>query len=86
MDNDILYIKAEPSSMIETDSDLLADTIGSVMASIFRISDGGEFARIFRCKPEYRNNLLKMMRGDKAEEVDMDMFNTPVEDTFGARP
>ncbi|SGZ19721.1 DUF3883 domain-containing protein [Moritella viscosa] len=86
IDNDILYIKAEPSSMVETDSDLLADTIGSVMASIFRIADGGEFARIFRCKPKDRNSLLRRMRGDKVEEVDMDMFNIPSEDTFGVLP
>jgi len=86
IDNDVLYIKAESLSMVETDSDLLADTIGSVMASIFRIADGGEFARIFRCKPKDRNNLLKRMRGDKAEEVDMDMFNTSVEDSFGVLP
>jgi hypothetical protein len=86
IDNDILYIKAESSSMVETDSDLLADTIGSVMASVFRIADGGEFARIFRCKPKDRNSLLKRMRGDKVEEVDMGIFNTSVEDSFGVLP
>lgn len=84
VDSDILYIKVDPSNMLESDSDLLADTIGSVMASIFRIADGGEFARLFRCKPKDRNTLLRRMRGDKVEEIDM--INPSSEDAFGVLP
>lgn len=86
VDSDVLYIKADSANMLESDSDLLADTIGSVMASVFRIADGGEFARLFRCKPKDRNTLLRRMRGDKVEEVDMDMLDASSEDAFGVLP
>ncbi|TOQ57458.1 hypothetical protein CGG91_23345, partial [Vibrio parahaemolyticus] len=85
IENDILYIRTD-SNMLECDSDLLADTIGSVMASVFRVADGGEFARLFRCKPKDRNTLLRRMRGDKAEQVDMDILEAVAEDTFGVLP
>ncbi|CAK2402064.1 Protein NO VEIN C-terminal domain-containing protein [Vibrio crassostreae] len=85
IENHTLYIRTG-SKMLECDSDLLADTIGSVMASVFRVADGGEFARLFRCKPKDRNTLLRRMRGDKAEEVDMDILEALAEDTFGVLP
>lgn len=71
IDQDVLYVRSDPAEPMDVSSDLLADSIGEAIASIFRIGDGGEFARIFLCKSRDRRTLIKKMRGEAAEE-DMD--------------
>lgn len=71
IDQDVLYVRSDPAEPVDVSSDLLADSIGEALASIFRIGDGGEFARIFLCKNRDRRTLIKKMRGEAAEE-DMD--------------
>ena len=73
IDDSTLYIRYDPAEIVERSSDLLADAIGIAIASIFRIGDGGEFARMFLCKEKNRRALLKRMRGEVANE-DMDQI------------
>jgi len=81
IDEDVLYIRANPTEVVERSSDLLADSIGVAIASIFRIGDGGEFARMFLCHPKNRKALLRRMRGEAANE-DMDR----IIEEFGQKP
>lgn len=71
IDRDVLYVRSDPAEPLSVPTDLLADAIGEAIASIFRIGDGGEFARMFLCKDKDRRTLLKRMRGETAGE-DMD--------------
>ncbi len=71
IEDSVLYVQSDPAEPLDIASDLLADAIGEAIASIFRIGDGGEFARMFLCKDKDRRTLLRRMRGEAAEE-DMD--------------
>jgi len=71
IDKDVLYIRSDPTEIVDSSSALLADSIGAAIASIFRIGDGGEFARMFLCRQKDRRALLRRMRGEAADE-DMD--------------
>lgn len=71
LSEDTLYVRCSPDEVPSPTSDLLADAIGEAIASIFRIADGGEFARMFLCKEQNRPKLLERMRGEAAIE-DMD--------------
>ena len=68
IENDVLYVRCDPAEPLNLAHDLLADTIGAAIASIFRIGDGGEFARMFLCKEKDRKTLLRRMRGEAADE------------------
>lgn len=68
VDEDVLYVRSDPSDSGQEVSDLLADSIGEAIASIFRIGDGGDFARMFLCRKADRKELLHRMRGEEAEE------------------
>jgi hypothetical protein len=58
----ILYLSDEKPSL---ESDLLADTIGSIIASTFNLTQSGDFARLIRCSDRYRDELLKKMLGEE---------------------
>ncbi len=60
---DVLYIKT-PNEVIDHHSDLLADVIGEALASIYRLANGGDFARLFRCSIKERRSLLGKMLGE----------------------
>ena len=68
IESDILYVRSDPAEPLNISSDLLADAIGAAIASMFRIGDGGEFARMFLCKERDRKTLLRKMRGETADE------------------
>lgn len=68
IENDILYVRCDPADPLAIANDLLADSIGAAIASIFRIGDGGEFARMFLCNEKDRKTLLRRMRGESADE------------------
>ena len=68
IENDVLYVRSDPAEPLNIATDLLADAIGAAIASIFRIGDGGEFARMFLCKEKDRKTLLRKMRGETADE------------------
>ena len=63
-----LYI----SSAIDNSEDMLADSVGAAVSSLFRKGDGGDaYAKIYRCSPKSRRQLLKKMCGDEFE-IDLD--------------
>ena len=65
----LLYVRSDPAeAQVDSESDLLAEAVGEAIASIFRLADGGQFARMFRCKDKDRKALLRRMRGEAAEE------------------
>jgi hypothetical protein len=68
LSEDILYVRCSADEIVNPASDLLADAIGEAIASIFRIADGGEFARMFLCQTQNRKKLLERMRGEAAVE------------------
>jgi len=68
IENDVLYVRSDPAEPLSIAPDLLADSIGAAIASIFRIGDGGEFARMFLCNERDRKTLLLKMRGEAADE------------------
>jgi hypothetical protein len=63
----VLYVRADPADVIEICSSLLADSIGAALASLFRLGDGGEFARMLLCNPKHRRILLLKMRGEGSD-------------------
>lgn len=58
------YVLADPSEPDLLKSDLLADTVGQVFASVFHLEHGDEFARLITCKRKDRLKLLKRLLGD----------------------
>ncbi|KUI97521.1 sacsin N-terminal ATP-binding-like domain-containing protein [Vibrio sp. MEBiC08052] len=67
IDGDFLYIRSS-ESLVRHDSDMLADAIGEALASLFRIANGGDFARLFRCRRNERLSLLSRILGEKIRE------------------
>ena len=64
------FILEDPTTDTLEDSALLADTIGAVLASIFRLENGGEFALLIRCPEKDRRKLLqKMLGGDEPADL-----------------
>jgi hypothetical protein len=68
IDGNVLFVRSDPNEEVDTTSDLLADAIGAAIAAVFRIGDGGEYARMFLCKLKDRESLLRRMRGEAADE------------------
>lgn len=68
IDDKVLYVRADPADPLNLSKDLLADAIGEALASIFRLGDGGEFARMLLCNDKDRPQLLRKMRGDSVVE------------------
>jgi hypothetical protein len=63
----MLYVRSDPARPLELAGALLSNAISEALASeIFRISDGGDFARILSCKEGDRPELLRRLRGDDA--------------------
>jgi hypothetical protein len=63
-----LQVRSDPSRPMSFSESLLADSIGEALATIFRIADGGDFARMLVCKEEDRLELLRRLRGESALE------------------
>ncbi len=66
IDGNKLYVVVDPK--VGVISDLVSDSIGSAIASLFGLAGGTEFASIYRCVPEYRKDLLEKMRGEEVPE------------------
>ncbi|RRJ97499.1 DUF3883 domain-containing protein [Opitutaceae bacterium TAV4] len=62
---DRLYVRGD----LDDSLDLLADTVGTAVASVFDMADGDAFAKILRCESRDRAKLLKRMCGDTFHEV-----------------
>lgn len=61
-----LYVRAEESETGEISHVMLADAVGEALASLFRLSNGSEFARLFDCPPRERLPLLAKISGEVA--------------------
>lgn len=48
----------------EVSLDLLSDAVGAAIASLFRITEGDGFAKMFRCAESSRDQLLRRMCGE----------------------
>jgi hypothetical protein len=68
IDEKVLYVRSDPADPLSPSADLLADAIGEALASVFRIGDGGEFARMLLCQDKDRQQLLRKMRGETIVE------------------
>jgi hypothetical protein len=71
IDNEILYIRSS-INLVTHNSDMLADAIGEALASLFRIANGGDFARLFRCSMNERLALLSRILGEDVRREQLD--------------
>jgi hypothetical protein len=68
MKENTAYILYESVKHPSLDSDLLTECLGEVIANIFNITSGTEFARLLRCSEGDRIELLKRISGEKEIE------------------
>ncbi|MGF1716764.1 DUF3883 domain-containing protein [Photobacterium chitinilyticum] len=79
IDGEFLYIRSS-DSLVRHDSDMLADAIGEALASLFRIANGGDFARLFRCSKNERHALLNRILGEEVSKDKLFTIDTQDED------
>ncbi|ENP8411673.1 DUF3883 domain-containing protein [Vibrio alginolyticus] len=70
IDGETLYVRGS-DSVVRHDSDMLADVIGEALASLFRIANGSDFARLFRCHKDERHALLSRILGEEVTDVEL---------------
>lgn len=63
----VVYVRADPADPVNLSSDLLADALGAALAALFRLGEGGEFARMLLCREKDRKQLLRKMRGEGSD-------------------
>jgi len=68
LEDKTLYVRSDPARPMSLAESLLSDAIGEALASVFRIADGGDFARMLICKEEDRLVLLRRLRGESVLE------------------
>lgn len=66
LQEEVLYVRSDPAKPLDVSDALLADSIGEALASLFRLADGGEFARMFSCRESDRLQLLQRLRNEAA--------------------
>ncbi|WP_394230699.1 DUF3883 domain-containing protein [Shewanella colwelliana] len=71
IDSEVLYIRSS-KNLVTHNSDMLADAIGEALASLFRIANGGDFARLFRCSDNERITLLSRILGEEVRPEQLD--------------
>ncbi|MBU2880794.1 DUF3883 domain-containing protein [Psychrosphaera sp. B3R10] len=76
-----IYVRSNPSLQTNSNSQLLADSVGSALASMFLLTDGGNFSRLFSCGENERRELLKSIRGDDSF-IDIDEILLDFDDDF----
>lgn len=70
IDSETLYVRSS-DAVVKHDSDMLADVIGEALASLFRIANGSDFARLFRCHKDERHALLSRILGEKVTDAEL---------------
>ncbi|MCE2570538.1 DUF3883 domain-containing protein [Motilimonas eburnea] len=70
IDGETLYVRGS-DAVVKHDSDMLADVIGEALASLFRIANGSDFARLFRCHKDERHALLSRILGEEVTDVEL---------------
>ena len=68
VDGKTLSVRSDPAKPMSLAESLLSDAVGEALASIFRIADGGNFARMLACKEEDRLVLLQRLGGESVLE------------------
>ena len=68
IDGEILYVRSDPVKVASFGDSLFANAVCEALASLFRVADGGDFARILSCPEHDRLELLRRLRGDAAAE------------------
>jgi hypothetical protein len=68
MGEDTLYVRSDPARPLTISDALLANAIGEGLTDLFRLADGGDFARILACGQEDRLELLRRLCGDSVSE------------------
>lgn len=63
-----LSVRSDPAKPMSLAESLLSDAVGEALASVFRIADGGDFARMLVCREEDRLVLLQRLRGETVLE------------------
>lgn len=66
--NDTIYVRSNPSEDVSITNPLLADTIGSALASLFGLTDGGNFTLLLTCDPSARRFLVQRRNGEGTDE------------------
>lgn len=64
IEQDKLYVRSDPARPLSFSESLLANAICEALAAIFRLADGGDFARMLSCSKDDRPELLRRLRGD----------------------
>lgn len=59
-----LYVRSDPARPLTFSESLLSNAICEGLAALFRLADGGDFARMLACTQEDRSELLRKLRGD----------------------
>jgi hypothetical protein len=74
------YVLRDPAESDLSRSALLADVVGQILAAIFRIERGDDFARLFACQRKDQLKMLKRLVGDDdvpaIEELERRYFDT----------
>lgn len=84
--DDLLYVCCDPVKGNDIYSPLLANAIGDAIASIFGLSDGDPFSKIYQCDEASRGELLSKMLGDDLDE-DLDvLLQALIEESTGQMP
>ncbi len=66
-----LYVRSDPARPLTFLGSLFSNAICEGLAALFRLADGGDFARMLDCPAEDRSELLRKLRGDSVlEDVD----------------
>jgi hypothetical protein len=64
IERETLYVRSDPARPLNFSESLLANAICEALAAIFRLADGGDFARMLSCSKDDRPELLRKLRGD----------------------
>jgi hypothetical protein len=74
------YVLRDPAESDVFRSALLADVVGQILAAVFRIERGDDFARLFACQRKDQLKMLKRLVGDDdvpaMEELERRYFDT----------
>jgi hypothetical protein len=79
-----IYIRSDPAKPLAVSESLLSDAIGQALASVFRLADGGDFARLLACKEGDRLTLLQRILGEPVKG-DVDALKAEYA-SFDSRP
>lgn len=85
LDGDRLFLKVDGEDGDHISQDLLTDSIGTALAGLFGLTNGDAFAKLCRCRPRDRSQLLRRMCGEESlaglvslEEAERQLQTIPI--------